>query len=323
MALLRLEPMTVGRILDQAMRLYRENFLRYVTITAVVQVPTGLLMVAGSGIFYSNFTSMAPGGRPPDLREMGTMVVGLLAIMGGTFLHLVSMVLAMAAMARSLLASYLGGDLTVGQAYRSLAPRAGWLFLLILMVVPSIFVLYIGLILVILAIAIAMMGVAATHLGTAATAVIIIVLVVVATLVLGVFVLAWGAIFSLSVQSTALEDLNTFAAIGRSVKLLRGNLRKAIGAVLFTSFLVFIPAMAAASIGYLLGYVTFGPANMMALQVIQQSVSLFMQVLVMPVWASVMLLLYYDLRIRKEGFDLEMLAASLRPGEPAADGAAR
>jgi hypothetical protein len=324
MALPRFEPMTVGRILDQAFRLYRESFLRYVTIAAVVQVPSGLLMVAGMGLFYSNFTSMAPGSRPPEsVTAVVTMMVGLLVMMAGAFLLLVSMVLAMAAMARSMSASYLGGDLTVAQAYRSLLPRAGWLFLLILLVVPSIFVLYIALIIVIVVIAIVAIGVAAANLGTALTALAIGLIVLVATLVLTVLVLAWGAVFSLSVQSVALEDLNTFAAIGRSVKLIRGNLRKALGSVLLTFLLVFIPAMAAASLGFLLDFMIFGPANVMALQVIQQSVSLFMQVLVMPVWAAAMLLLYYDLRIRKEGFDLEMLARSFRPGEPAPDTAAK
>ena len=317
MALPRFEPMTVGRILDQAFRLYRENFVRYLAISAVVQVPSGLLVVAGMGVLYSHLTSVVPGGRTPGFTSAmaATMGVGVLMVLAGLLMALVSFVLAMAAMARSMSASYLGGDLTVGEAYRSLVPRAGWLFLLMLLVVPSAFLLYIGLVMAALVIAIAMIGLEAAHLGTAATAALIVLIVLVATLVIGLVMLAWGAVFTLSVQAVALEDLNTFAAIGRSVKLMRGNLRKALGSALLALLLVAVPTLAAASAGVLAAFTVFGRGNVMALQVIHNSVSLFMQVLAMPVGAATMLLLYYDLRIRKEGFDLEMLARCFRPGE--------
>jgi hypothetical protein len=39
----------------------------------------------------------------------------------------------------------------------------------------------------------------------------------------------------------------------------------------------------------------------------------------MPISATAMVLLYYDLRIRKEGFDLEMLAQSMASGTASAN----
>jgi hypothetical protein len=44
---------------------------------------------------------------------------------------------------------------------------------------------------------------------------------------------------------------------------------------------------------------------------VQQLVSIIPQILATPIGASAFILLYYDLRIRKEGFDLEMLARSM------------
>ena len=39
-----------------------------------------------------------------------------------------------------------------------------------------------------------------------------------------------------------------------------------------------------------------------------------LQMLVYPFFYSLTTVIYYDLRVRKEGFDLEMLASSLQPG---------
>jgi len=320
MAPWRFEPMTVGRILDRAFRLYRENFLRYVTIAAVVQVPAGLLVVAGTGIMYSNFTNVARTNQVPE--DVVTMMVGAMTMMSGGFLAFVSFVLAIAAMARSMSASCLGGDLGAVQAYRSLMPRAGWLFLMVLLVMPSLFVVYIALVVVMVVIVVLGIAEGAAGLGPVVMVTSIGLVTLVAIAACGVLLLAWTVVFCLSVQAVALEDLNTFEAIARSVKLVRGNLRKCLGSALLTFLLVGIPIVAASSLGFVLAFAVFGYTNMMAMQVIQQSVSLFMQVLVMPIWAAAMLLLYYDLRIRKEGYDLELLAGSLRPAE-AAHGASR
>jgi len=43
------------------------------------------------------------------------------------------------------------------------------------------------------------------------------------------------------------------------------------------------------------------------------------QIIVMPITAGAFVLLYYDLRIRKEGFDLDMLAQAMGEEVPAAE----
>jgi hypothetical protein len=45
--------------------------------------------------------------------------------------------------------------------------------------------------------------------------------------------------------------------------------------------------------------------------VLNQLASLIVSVLIQPISFIVVVLLYYDLRIRREAFDIEMLAASL------------
>ena len=38
------EPMSVGRILDNTFRIYKNNFIRFITIVAIIQIPISLLI---------------------------------------------------------------------------------------------------------------------------------------------------------------------------------------------------------------------------------------------------------------------------------------
>ena len=51
--------------------------------------------------------------------------------------------------------------------------------------------------------------------------------------------------------------------------------------------------------------------NIMIMTFVNQLFSLAGQILIVPIGAIAYILLYYDLRIRKEGFDLQMLANSI------------
>ena len=51
--------------------------------------------------------------------------------------------------------------------------------------------------------------------------------------------------------------------------------------------------------------------------VLTSTVSILISVLITPLWFALITLLYYDLRIRKEGFDLELRAQQLAQ-EPSA-----
>jgi hypothetical protein len=63
-------------------------------------------------------------------------------------------------------------------------------------------------------------------------------------------------------------------------------------------------------VGALLSVVTqFGDDNVHL--VLNQLATLIVSVLIQPISFIVVVLLYYDLRIRREAFDIEMLAASL------------
>ena len=112
-------------------------------------------------------------------------------------------------------------------------------------------------------------------------------------------------------SAMVLEDIyGATNAMGRSWALTKGFRLKIFGAVLVAFLLLTIPGIAlgalAVTAASVLGEETALLAMMLAVAVLQM--------LVYPFFYSLTTVIYYDLRVRKEGFDLEMLASSLQPG---------
>jgi len=101
--------------------------------------------------------------------------------------------------------------------------------------------------------------------------------------------------------------------MSRSKGLMKDNLGKG-----FTLFLLVFLMTAILTYGMIgLGAVVArqaGLANETAGVAIIQLFTLVGTVLVTPISSAATILLYYDLRIRKEGFDLEQLAQRMEPG---------
>ena len=86
----QLRPLGMGQLLDQALRLYRRNFLKFVGIIAVVQIPLGLLQLGSSLLAFSGFAQLSnptPGTRPEDIfgpgfvvGMIGTIIVAILSL---------------------------------------------------------------------------------------------------------------------------------------------------------------------------------------------------------------------------------------------------
>ncbi len=109
-----------------------------------------------------------------------------------------------------------------------------------------------------------------------------------------------------------LEDLGApTSAMSRSWALSRGYKGKIFASLMAILLLLIIPGIA-------IGAFTVGTSDASAaeasLSVGAMIVQSALQVLVYPLIYVLTTVLYYDLRVRKEGFDLEMLAASLQQG---------
>ena len=97
------------------------------------------------------------------------------------------------------------------------------------------------------------------------------------------------------------------AAMARSWELTRGYRGKVFGTVFLAFLLLMIPGVAVGAIWSVVGGggAAAGPPSLVA-----EVLTAVLQVLVYPYVYTVVTLVYYDLRIRKEGFDLELLAAA-------------
>ena len=126
-------------------------------------------------------------------------------------------------------------------------------------------------------------------------------------LVVPAFILACG--YSVVAQVVILEDLpGATDALPRSWQLTKGYKGKAFWLGLVVLVLFLLPMMVA---GFL---VVFVPASEIAVNIASE----LFQMLVYPVFAAVFTLFYYDLRVRKEAFDVEVLGQQLGLTEPAA-----
>ena len=272
MASYQLRAMSVGEILDGGLAIYRDFFGTLVSIVIVCQgVPTVMNVYATLGGGVENH---------PVLSVTATLLsaIGGLVAAGGTIWVISE--------------GYLGRDPAVGDAlgfamgkvWRILvAGLAKYLVIGLAVMVPLVFAA-LGVALVATQATVAI--VYAIGLGTTA-------------LVLG-FLLSAG--YSVVTQAVVLEPLpGATDALGRSWQLTKGNRWRAILLGLVVYVLIFLPFIVA------LGLALVFPTTAETIEVGAQIISL----MVYPIIGCTFTLFYYDLRVRKEAFDLEHLSAQL------------
>jgi hypothetical protein len=281
---LQLRPMSVGDLLDTVFRLYRQHFWLFVGIVAVVQVPFTFIEV-----LYA--TILGPGGRVQATVdnlstswqwytttrefEADVMLIQFLLMGVGVF---VFYGLTNGAMARAIHNRYLDRPLSLGDAYGALGWR--WLRMLGAFVVLGVLDLACFLLFLI------------PCLGWVAAPVLLIFFNV--------------PLLSFLAPVIVVEDHGVSAAFRRAMALGRGKFWRVLG----INFLLGLLTSAISSglptlVGVL--FVFWGPGFLIE-TLITSFLGLFLALLVRPIWACGLILLYFDLRVRLEGFDLQLMA---------------
>ncbi|MGH7151135.1 MAG: hypothetical protein ACREIU_10570, partial [Planctomycetota bacterium] len=111
----------------------------------------------------------------------------------------------------------------------------------------------------------------------------------------------WLAALSCVNAAVMLESRSVLGSFRRSRELTRGFRKKALLLIVLASLIGWIWG---ALVGAVSGWLDLGPAS---LTVLTHAANVFYA----PFYAVVTILLYYDLRIRKEAFDLEVLAREM------------
>lgn len=103
------------------------------------------------------------------------------------------------------------------------------------------------------------------------------------------------------------ERAGPFKAIGRSWRLTKGNWWRIFGTLVVVFLIALVVNFALTAV---LGGIAAGSDTIseVAFAVLATLITLLTYVLTYPLWAAVMTVIYYDLRVRNEGFDLQLLA---------------
>jgi hypothetical protein len=279
---LELRPRLATEIVDAAFQLYRRHFSALVTLSAVVFAPYVLLELLLTG-GQSNMNS-------------SPAAVAALSVVGWIFGSLSE-----AAIVLAVSNSYLRNEPDPAGSLRRTARRLGSIMLVI-----SAKWLAIGLGLV-LGLAAGMIGAGTLIalsglLGLGTFGVILsALLIVVATVLGGLLSLHYFALFFAIPATLVLEGTGVGASLRRSRALAQGFKRKILGALGLPTLVFFVLQFIIVAMVELLP----GPRLLTTLG--WQAVN----VVASPILSVIATLLYYDARIRKEGFDIEIMAAEL------------
>ncbi len=281
-----LRPLGVGEILDVAIKIYRRHFATLVKIVALVVIPIqvlSLLITASSAPqeTYSFDPSPTSTGGLDEGREVAAYATGQFLV---GLLGVVVFLITTAACFKAVSDGYLGARPDWRESLRFALSRAlslTWLSVL------TAFLLVLALLLLVLP---------AVWLGFA-------------------WVVAPAALL--------FEDVRGRKALGRSFRLVRGRWWPTFATLLIA---LVLSSIVVGIFGFVVGFGTglafelladgVGPVVSLVLTGV---INVVATTLTTPFQAAVAALIYFDLRIRKEGFDLEVMAQRLgsapQPGQ--------
>jgi hypothetical protein len=300
----RFRSMSVGEWLDATFSLYRRNFVLIASISAVVQIPYALLTlllyeVTGLGAFVRspfgsvNTTTLTPAQAQALLNSL----VGVLAVSAALLILTAVVVLPLgeAATTRAVSDRYLDRTTTLQAAYRAALGRLGSLIMMSLILGGA----YIACVAAVVLLVILFAAIGAGSAGGAIAILAGIALIPVLIIVIVRTVIAAPAI--------VIERVSGWRGLKRSWHLVGGRFWPTFGRILLLGLISGIISSVVTAIFELPGS-ALDPGNTF---IFSQVASGIAAVFVGPITYIGVTLLYYDARIRKEGFDIEMLASSL------------
>lgn len=122
--------------------------------------------------------------------------------------------------------------------------------------------------------------------------------------------------FAFTIQAVVLEGRGPLSALGRSWTMMRGSFWRVLGIIVLIYLLIqIITVVPSALLGGVIGAIFSELDQFMLQQSLSQLVGYVIQIFVLPLQLIGYTLLYYDVRVRKEGFDLELRASAAQRAE--------
>ena len=302
-----MRPLSFGEILDVAIKIVTRNALTLFKLVAVIVVPLQILsalILASTSPELSGSQSVFNPSSPSDLTMStddvwrsiaGTAVLIVVNFIGGS--------LATAACYRAVGDAYLGGRPgwreSLGYGLRRLHSVA-WITFLIALATGGIFIAgFLG-----IAFVVALDG--------GALAILILVLGMLALIPLVIWLyFSW----SVAIPAMLTEDARGTKALGRSFRLVKRRWWPVFGVQLVATVATGIIASILGVIPEIVLLGDLGDSELAALALRGLSTAIA-SILTTPFLAAVTVVLYFDLRVRKEGFDLQLLAQQIGVAPP-------
>jgi hypothetical protein len=295
-----LRPLTVADLVDEIFRLYRRDFRLLFAVAAIVWLPASIALLVLNLAFFGG-TVVQPSVVFAQSLGADYAVTGIVAAV----VSFIALPVLFGSITAAVAARYLGRPITVREAIgRGL--RCYWriLFAYILLFV-GIFVIVFGLALLASGLFAAAIGGAR---GTSGAVGLAIVLLGFAIFIAIFVVIVWLVVtFAFIGQVIVVEDTGVRRAFGRSRALAKRSRLRILGinillgliqVVLFSVPSTFVAILAT----------PFPGVISVALTHIVTSLA---EIAYFPIQLGALTLLYYDLRVRREGFDLTLAAEQL------------
>lgn len=299
-----MRPMGIADILDETVELYKTSFVLLVGIAAVMHVPYSIL-AQYSTVHMLRMTTATTTANAPSPTELFSMM-GMVVL---SYLYLlVAAPFVTGALTYAVSERYLGRKATIVGSFRRVFSfnvffqlLAAILVKAAVLIVPSALVGF-GFAMVVLS-------------ATMNSAALWVTLPILIVLGLGMLVVSVYLLLRLAiVESSLIVEMKGIGhALTRSWTLMPGSMVKCF-VLLFVSWVVtaLVTYMAGAPTQTLImTSMAKGGSPSQVIMVLHTIISAVSGTILAPVMSIVTILVYYDIRIRKEGFDLELLASEL------------
>lgn len=284
-----LQPLSMSQLLDRAIRLYRSNFLIFVGIVALAQIPATAVNMIGLWLAPAPDMAFDPTATFTDLwleiaQSSGFGNNPLLWL--GRLVSLLLVQLATAALTKAVAENYLGHKIGLFEAYRKIG-RSG---------ITLLIATFLGILVII---ALAIWWIVVPCVGWISG--------------LGMLFFFSLVILPLVAPVIVLEHRTASQAIQRAWDLSRRRIWWLIGFMLllglFGQLVVTGPAVLSV---FLVESAVGSGVDATTSSLIQQVIILLLNLIYLPLQLTCVTLLYFDIRVRTEGFDLAVLALSDR-----------
>jgi hypothetical protein len=308
-----MKPMSLSELLDRTFTLFRNRFLLFCGIMVIPEIAImtcSLIVIVGFPIRI-----MPMAANPQDPFAVFRMLQSrILPTFIAIFAQLFFQAIALGAVTVTVSEIYLGRAVSIGGAYVKIQKKIpgliGLIILIFLIALMFVFGIFVAVALV--------GGLAAAALGLISP---ILSVIVIVSMGLGGFVLAaWLMMrYAVSIPAFLLEGGGVLDSMTRSGTLTKGHRGRILGAAIVMYIVVFVVQLLFVMPFSILAFISATKGLLpLWIQVGQTVAAALAGTVAGPLFMITIALIYYDMRIRKEAFDLESMMGALKPSTDAA-----